>query len=105
MDELRNDSIFHQMRYSDILQTIPNSSSPNTFQIAIAALLGPKNDFFEANGMAVGIDRTFLDSRPSTEEESEEASSESSRKKKVHTLSTIQPIQSAQDSFTGISVS
>ena len=94
VDHLRNGNIVHQLRCSDILRTIPgpNYGLPGAFQITIAALLGPKHVFFNANGMTVGIlqVRKYTTIRGASEVEERK--------------SGIKRVQADQGSFAGISV-
>lgn len=60
VDLHRNRGLVHQLQCSDILQTIPdpNTGLSGAFQVTIAVLLGPKEAFFDANGITFGIIQT-----------------------------------------------
>lgn len=85
VDYFRNGHIVHQLQCSDILDTIPaNDSLPGGLKVTIAALLGLKNSFLNANGMAVGIAYVIPTERPPTREAAKKgrSTSESARKGK-----------------------
>ena len=60
VDLHRNRGIVHQLQCSNILQTIPDPDTglPGAFQVTAAALLGPKEAFFNVNGTPFGIIQT-----------------------------------------------
>lgn len=85
IDYVHNGDIVHQLQCSPILDTIPaNDNLPGAFKVTIAALLGPKNSFFRANGMAIGLAYVIPATRPPPREAAKKSksASQSSRKGK-----------------------
>lgn len=86
IDVHRNGYLVHQMRCSNILQTIPapGNGLPGAFQITIATLLGPKHAFFNARGITYGLLQFLPEGRPPTRKAAEKgkSTSESARKEK-----------------------
>ena len=83
VDYFSNGHLVHQLQCSDILDTIPaNDSLPGAFKVTIAALLGPKNSFFNTNGMAVGIAYVLPAERPPTREAAKKGKSTSGSARK-----------------------